>query len=255
MPASIIEMQYNDGENLRFTATLNDSSSEQELIPTSSQTISFGFNTGSVSDYDGNTYTTIKIGDQWWMAENLKTTHYADGTAIPLVESPSGWYNLGYTDQAYCYYNNSTENGSTYGALYTWEAARNACPSGWHLPSDAEWKQLEMYLGMSLSEADATGYRGTNEGSKLAGNANLWNNGNLENNAAFGNSGFTALPGGFQFDLGAFYDLGDCALFWSATEVSSSCAWGRGLGYNYSEVYRSYGHAKTNGFSARCTKD
>ena len=255
MPASIIEMQYNDGENLRFTATLNGSSSEQELIPTSSQTISFGFNTGTVSDYDGNTYTTIKIGDQWWMAENLKTTHYADGTAIPLVESTSGWDYLGYTDKAYCYYDNSSGNGNTYGALYTWEAARNACPSGWHLPEDTEWKELEMYLGMSQSEADATGYRGTNEGSKLAGNANLWNNSyNLENNAGFGNSGFTALPGGYRGYDGAFGILGSGAYFWSATERSSSHAWARDLNDGGSEVGRGYGY-KHFGFSARCTKD
>ena len=134
---------------------------------------------GKVTDIDGNVYKTVKIGEQRWMAENLRTTHYANGSAIPLVESISRWDNLGYADEAYCYYDNSAANGNTFGALYTGEAAKNACPSGWHLPDDTEWKELEMFLGMSQSEANATGYRGTNEGSKLAGNASLWNNGNL----------------------------------------------------------------------------
>ncbi len=122
--------------------------------------------TDTVADYDGNTYKTIKIGKQWWMAENLKVTHYDDGTAISLVTSDTAWASLGNnsTDKAYCYHSNN-ENGEkdTYGALYTWAAAMNGagsssanpsgtqgvCPTGWHLPSDKEWKQLEMYLGMT----------------------------------------------------------------------------------------------------------
>ena len=209
---------------------------------------------GKLTDFDGNSYKWVRIGDQLWMAENLKTTHYPDGSSIPLVESTSAWVNLGNTDEAYCYYDNSSANGNTYGALYTWETARNACPSGWHLPIDVEWKQLEMYLGMSESETNEFGWRGTNEGSKLAGNASLWNDGHLENNAAFGNSGFMALPGGYRYGTGAFYSLGNYAGFWSATEYSSSTAGRRGLSYDSSDVWRGYAD-KARGRSVRCIKD
>ena len=225
---------------------------------------------GTVSDYDGNTYNTIQIGTQTWMAENLKTTHYANGTEIPLVENTTDWDNLGYTNKAMCYYDNSSTNANTYGALYTWAAAMNGanssssnpsnvqgvCPSGWHLPSDAEWKQLETYLGMSQADVDDSGYgyRGTNEGSKLAGNSGLWNDGDLENNAAFGTSGFTALPGGYRGYDGTFYILGEGANFWIAEEDISSYAWRRKLDFNHSGVVR-YRSDNRNGFSVRCVKD
>ena len=113
-----------------------------------------------------------------------------------------------YTSKYYFWYNDdSASNAATYGALYTWAAAMNGsasscsnpsgvqgvCPIGWHIPSDKEWQELEIYLGMSESQADSTGWRGTNEGSKLAGNSGLWEDGSLENNAAFGTSTFNAL--------------------------------------------------------------
>ena len=226
--------------------------------------------TGTVSDYNGNTYNTIKIGNQWLMTENLKATHYANGTKIHLVENTNDWDNLGNNDKAMCYYDNSSTNANDYGALYTWAAAMNGansssstpsnvqgvCPSGWHLPSDEEWKQLEMYLGMSQTDADDTEYRGTNEGSKIAGNSGLWTDGNLENDAAFGTSGFTALPGGNRGGCGKFRHLGKNADFWSATEnyAGASFAWGRDLGYDTSKVVRNYVY-KPGGLSVRCIKD
>ncbi len=122
----------------------------------------------SVSDYEGNEYGVVQIGNQIWMTENLKTTHYADGIAIPLVTYNTAWANLGdnNTDDAYCYYNNSQ-----YGALYIWAAAMNgavsstanpggiqgACPDGWHLPSDAEWAELVN----SISNDGHSGTEGT----------------------------------------------------------------------------------------------
>ena len=229
--------------------------------------------TGTVTDYDGNTYQTVIIGNQEWMAENLQVTHYYDGTEIPLVMDNTEWANLGdnNTDRAYCYYNNNTNGeAETYGALYTWAAAMNGenssiinpsgvqgiCPTGWHLPSDAEWKELEMYLGITPSEVDNEGYRGTNEGSNLAGNASLWNNGILESNAEFGKSGFAALPGGgrgYGID-GIASTLGDAANFWSATERYQDSPWSRLIKYNNTAVFR-YGYLKSNGFSVRCLKD
>jgi uncharacterized protein (TIGR02145 family) len=223
----------------------------------------------TITDYDGNTYSTIKIGNQQWMVNNLKTTHYADGTEITLVESTSTWEALGYDEKAYCYYNNNENSESnTYGALYTWAAAMNGaessdnnpssvqgvCPDGWHLPSDNEWKEMEMYLGMSQADADLKGYRGTNQGCKLAGSANLWYDGFLENDDAFGASGFMALPGGGRRYDGSFGHLGDNANFWSATQNDSLVAWGRHLYSSYSTVHR-YSNIKSDGFSVRCVKD
>jgi uncharacterized protein (TIGR02145 family) len=141
-----------------------------------------GFNTGlsygTLTDIDGNTYKTLAIGDQNWMAENLRVTHYADGSAIPEVSDEMIWEGMSTLVDAYCWYNNLSAYGDTTGALYTWAAAMNSavssdsvpsgiqgvCPDGWHLPSDAEWLSLEVNLGMSLADADGHEWRGTDEG-------------------------------------------------------------------------------------------
>ncbi len=198
------------------------------------------------------------------MVNNLKTTHYANGTEIALVKSTSNWEALDYDGKTYCYYNNNENSESnTYGALYTWAAAMNGaessdnnhnsvqgvCPDDWHLPSDNEWKEMEMYLGMSQADADLKGYRGTNQGSKLAGSANLWSDGFLENDAEFGASGFIALPcGGRRYD-GSFGHLGDNANFWSATQNDSLVAWGRHL---YSSYLLYTDTATSNLTASRC---
>jgi len=227
-------------------------------------TICFGQSTiaelgkGTVTDIDGNIYQTIKIGNQWWMAENLKVTHYRDGTAITNVTDDAAWAAL--TTEAYSIYNNNASNEvDTYGALYNWYAAvdiKNIAPEGWHVPTDAEWKELEMALGMSQSNADDTGYRGTSEGSKLAGRADLWTvDGALENNTEFGTGGFIALPGGYRHsNHGNYYNVGTLSCFWSATEYGSNFAWHRKLNYRNSDVDRNY-YPKRCGFSVRCVRD
>ena len=228
----------------------------------------------NITDYDGNTYSTVFIGTQCWMVENLKTTHYASGTLIPNVTSNSAWGALADNDtnDAYCYYNNDANGeANTYGALYTWAAAmgddavssstnpsgvQGACPTGWHLPSDSEWKQLEMQLGMSQTDADGINFRGTDQGSQLAGNSTLWNNGNLENNVNFDTSGFKALPGGYRHDYhGTFVRLGGDGYWWSSTEFSSTSAWYRNIFNNRLDVGRSTYYSKSSGISIRCTKD
>lgn len=229
-----------------------------------------------VADYDGNRYKTIQIGDQIWMAENLKTAHYANGVEIQLVESGLDWVALTYTDKAMCYYDNTAENKDTYGALYTWAAAVNGsfssetnpggvqgiCPVGWHLPSDNEWKELEMYLGMSQHEADMFSFRGSNEGSKLAGESSLWDgpivneNERLIDNADFGTSCFNALPGGYRtaYSNGLFSQSEDIAEFWCATESGDTLALIRLLHYYNTSVYR-FTSSKKSGASVRCIKD
>lgn len=224
--------------------------------------------TRTVTDYDGNVYSTVKIGEQCWMRENLKTTHFANGVAIPIVEGENSWGALDRVDKAYCYSQNTTSNANTYGALYNWAAAMNGelssdenpsgvqgvCPDGWHLPSDNEWKELEMYLGMSQVDADGTGNRGTNEGSKLAGNANLWTDGDLINDSAFDTYGFIALPGGGRAGFGHFDGLSNYTAFWSATESGYMDATMRFLHYHESDVVRHFWPRKS-GVSVRCVKD
>ena len=215
-----------------------------------------GYESITVTDIDGNVYQTVQIGNQLWMAENLKVTHYRNGDAIPNVTDNSTW--AGLSSGAYCVYNNDSANADTYGNLYNWYAvadARNIAPEGWHVPTDEEIMELEMYLGMSESEANDTGWRGTNEGSKLAGRADLWTNGALENNPEFDTSGFSFLPGGYRsYRNGTFYDVSNYGYLWSSTEFNSYLAWTRILYYDYTNVYRGYKY-KRYGISVRCVRD
>lgn len=206
----------------------------------------------NVTDIDGNVYNTIQIGNQVWMAENLKVMHYRNGEVIQNVTDNTQWSNL--STGAYCSYENSVSNISIYGLLYNWSAvddSRGLAPAGWHIPSDEEWKHLEMYLGMSQTEADDTGSRGTDEGSKLKSTSGWYNNGNGTNE-----SGFTALPGGYRGNYnGNFYNMGDYTFFWSSTETNSINAGARELDYDESGVYRYYDFDKGYGFSVRCVRD
>jgi uncharacterized protein (TIGR02145 family) len=197
---------------------------------------------------DGQTYKWVRIGDQVWMAENLNYDQSTHG---------NDW----------CY-NQKSSNCDTYGRLYDWDAllqrdstsnnnpsgVQGVCPDGWHVPSDAEWKELEEELGMSQSEADKTGYRGTNEGSQLAGNASPWKNDKLINNSEFGSTGFAALPDGYRGSDGNFYGIGNYGYWWSSTEKSLTESWYRTLGYNNSNVNRGSTN-KGSGFSVRCVRD
>ena len=210
------------------------------------------FSTG-LTDIDGNVYQTIAIGTQVWMAENLKVTHYRNGDAIPNVTDSATW--TGLTTGAYCEYNNDADNVATYGRLYNWYAvndSRNIAPAGWHIPTDAEWKQLEMYLGMSQAEADATGWRGTDEGGKLKEvGTTHWISPNI---GATNASGFSGLPGGYRHYLGYYNYMGYAGLFWSSTQFDSSRPWYRTLYSDYSEIYRTFNYNEY-GFSVRCIKD
>ena len=235
-----------------------------EVSFTTNSTASFTCGTSTLTDIDGNTYNTVQIGTQCWMKENLRTTKYADGTSISQGSSTS-------STTAYWYYpNNDASNKTTYGLLYNWKAVmRNSssssanpsgeqgiCPTGWHVPSDAEWKQMEMAVGMSQSYADGTGYRGT-IAAKLSGNTGWTSSTNANaagNLSAPGrnSSGFSALPAGAYG--GIYLVFGNGAFFWSATEGDSDNAWRRDLNYSYAGVNR-LNYDKVNGYSVRCLRD
>lgn len=210
----------------------------------------------TVTDYDGNTYNTVQIGNQCWMKENIAATHYSDGTAL-VDGTEAGDISRDYTTKYYFAYANNESNVDTYGRLYTWAAIMNGaassetnpsgvqgiCPSGWHVPSDAEWTELTDYLG---GEGVAGGKM------KEVGTTH-WESPNI---GATNESGFTALPGGYRISNGTFWGLGHNAPFWSATEYGSSfvSAWYRNLNDHSSGVHIN-GLIKTSGDLVRCTKD
>ena len=197
--------------------------------------------TGSVTDIDGNVYLTVKIGEQWWMAMNLKVSHYRNGDSINNVIDDSDWENE--DSGAYCIYDNNQMYIPTYGRLYNWfavEDSRQIAPSGWHVPSDEEWQTLVDYLGGSTVAGNKLKESGTNH----------WSN---SNEGATNSSGFTALPGGHRQYYGTFTGLRYIAHFWSSTDGLTGSGYYRGV-YLTSEVHRGKAY-KPYGFSVRCVKD
>ncbi len=206
--------------------------------------------------FDGRNYTYKKIGTQTWMTENL--------AYLPAVNSAyylASYYKSSFTDPCYYVYNYSgmdvvaakaTTNYKTYGALYNWAAARIACPPGWHLPSDEEWKVLEKYLGMTEAEANSTDTRTSGSIAlkmKEKGTAH-WDS----NPGATNSSGFTVLPGGHSWFYWGYDHIKYHAYFWTATEGDSLNAFNRYLYDSYDGVHR-YNESKLAGYSVRCIKN
>jgi uncharacterized protein (TIGR02145 family) len=196
-----------------------------------------------VTDIDGNVYKTVYIGNQLWMAENLKTRHYRDQTEIPSAPLTSREW-LGLTTGALCYYDNDElNNKNIYGPLYNWYAVadeRTLCPSGWHIPSNDEFMELRDYLG-GLTIAGAK-MKETESG--------LWD---FPNTGADNSSGFTALPGGDRDD-GEFGSIHNGTGWWSSTEVDKKDAWSHYLYYSSTSFFPSPDD-KVSGCSVRCIKD
>ena len=175
--------------------------------------------TGTMT-YNGKTYKTVKIGTQWWLSENLNDNSHSSGNS-------------------YCY-NNQDDTCAKYGRLYNWNAAVNIASkiSGWHLPTDEEWKTLEKSLGMNQSDVDKTSWRGTNEGIKLK---------------QHGTSGFEVLLAGYRRNVGDFNDLRSYSAFWSASRVNEDSAYIRGIASSRNEVDRR-GFHRLNATSVRLVK-
>jgi len=212
-----------------------------------------------VEDADGNSYKAVKIGSQVWMAENLKTTKYNDGTGISNVTDDAEWNGL--TTDAYCWYNNDAVTyKDDYGALYNWFSVNTGklCPSGWHVPTDSEWH----ILALAIDPDAVVGDTETPLGGKLKETGTLhWAS---PNGGATNESGFTALPGGTREDnITGGYDpssnfegltIGGC--WWTSTEYSSNIAWYRNLGNVNGTLARLAGtnQSKRFGYSVRCIK-
>jgi uncharacterized protein (TIGR02145 family) len=215
---------------LILVASLTDCKKDEPQIPT------------TVTDIDGNNYNVIVIGTQVWMKENLKTTRYNNGNAITNVIDNAAWIAL--TTHGYCWYNNNASTyKANYGALYNWYAVTTGklCPSGWHVPTDAEWTTLTTYLdgesvaGGKLKEIDTPHWT-------------------MPNTSATNETGFTALPGGNRSNPGTFFSIGLFGVWWTSTEYSAATAYYRNMAYNNSSVGR-VSTTKSDGFSVRCVKD
>jgi uncharacterized protein (TIGR02145 family) len=214
---------------------------------------------GTMADQDGNSYKTVTIGTQTWMAENLKTTTYNDGAAIPYVSSTSDWGDN--RTGAYCYYNNSASNGSKYGFLYNWYVVNTGllAPEGWHVASDAEWNTLIEYL-----TNNGFGYEGSGDDvAKAMASVSGWEDSDDEGDVGYdqstnNSSGFNALPGGFRYCEGGFDNLLyesligiECDWWTSSSSDGAHC-----YGLSYKDAYYSTGNIdKRYGYYVRCIKD
>ena len=221
---------------------------------------------GDPVSYQGYDYATVLIGEQCWFAENLRNENYDNGDAIPAGLSDSDWSST--TAGATAVYGEGSSTCFThtpdgdacdeawslneYGRLYNWYAvddSRGLCPSGWHVPTDGEWMVMETALGMSESEANSSGWRGTDQGTQMKTTYG-WNGGGNGTNS----SGYSGLPGGRRYYYnGVFYDAGNYGYWWSSSPYGS-VAWYRGLEDGYEDVGRNYDNRRY-GFSVRCVRD
>ncbi len=251
------------GDELRYIGYATDAgiahSAAIDEVPTATATRTFDLFAGlacpespTVTDIDGNVYRNVQIGGQCWMAENLRTTTYRDGTSIPNITDNTDWTLL--STGAWCSYDNDPVNDSIYGKLYNGFAANpDVCPQGWHVPTDTEWQLLEAELGMPEVELGQTGWRGAaeNVGGKMKA-ITLWEEPNA---GAINESGFTAYPSGFRnYSEGFFYLRGSVVSWWLASESIEENAWARDLFFDQEGIARYYG-LKRNGVCIRCLRD
>jgi len=230
------------------------------------QQISFTTDPTAISDVDGNDYDVVRIGDQLWMKEPLATTKYNNGSDIPLVTDNLTW--AGLSSPAYCWYNNGSPN-TLYGALYNWYAVNtgNLCPTGWHVPTDLDWLELEVYLqnnGYNYDGTIDTDYDRltNNRTAKALAYTSFWSSsvntgsvGNTDYPEYRNKSGFSAMPGGGRYaSTGEFGLITNTGLWWSATEISATEAISRLILHYRDDVWRQ-AYLKTSGHHIRCVRD
>jgi len=232
---------YRSTGTYTVTLTVSNINGTNKKIASNYITVKNATSNNSFTDpRDGQVYNTVTIGNQTWMAQNLN------------YNTTESWW-----------YNSSARNGEIYGRLYTWDAAQSACPNGWHLPSDEEWKQLELTIGMNSEDLNklTPKYRGTNEGDKLK-SKNGWDYDDINEKSGNGTDsyGFKALPGGFETLPDPFAGLGQTGEWWTSTQNSSTGVYVRFIIYNSSRIYRDIS-AKVSfngvhlGYSVRCIKN
>lgn len=209
----------------------------------------------SVTDIDGNVYETVKIGDQWWMAENLRVTKFNDGTSLSLVPITSGedsvWANA--NEAAYCFINDSL-----FGCLYNahvLSAENNVAPEGWHVPTDEEWRELERTLGMSDDESMQTGWRGTNQANLITSKYNLGWPANDQDAGLYGSDfyGFNAKPANVRGQDGRTNAQNNSAWWWCKSSLNGDYYY-RSIDTYHQRIFRQTTYP-AYGMSIRCVKD
>ncbi len=194
----------------------------------------------TITDMDGNTYKTVKIGSQVWMRENLRTTKYNDGSSIPLIVDSVIWTNR--THPAYCWYSNDIANKIPYGALYNWFAIDSGkiCPVGWRVPSNDDWNKLITSAGGSVHGGDQLKEQGIIHWGSL-------------NSTATNTSGFTALPAGYRHgDDGTFLNKGNYGVWWSSNDYGlKQFGWATSLYSQFSSIEVNF-YRSNYGYSVRC---
>lgn len=257
-------LKTNTDYTVRAYATSTNNTFYSEQI--SFTTIAKDGTKGSVTDIDGNDYETIIYGGDEWMLENLKVTHYSDGSVINTNIADEQWGSINYG--AYGFYPHEKIDGfdsdaaiiNTYGMLYNWYAVndeRQLAPEGWHVATDEEWRRLEMTLGMSEAASKDTDVRGSNQGAQMKIAATYpaqhprWDAGNVSNNSSV----FSVVPGGARYpERGNYGYVGFSVSFWTATEVSTGKSWIRSFMYYKEGVARNI-EDKNYGFYLRCVKN
>lgn len=254
---AIISMLFNAGDTLKLTGKSGQFRTVKMLFPTQDDAVTFDFTV--CTDADSNHYAVVQIGNQLWMQENLKTTHYRDGSPIPNVTDSATWGSL--SSGAYCNYHNDTTEGNYYGRLYNFYAVadtRNICPAGWHVASNPEWNILEKFLDQTVdTSASAWMGRGTIIGRILKESCNTrW--AYLDTTWGLNSAGFSALCANFRNNTGAWSlapnnDHDDA--FWTSTPYSVNTAWGLSLRWCFSDIYVMPLINMKSGSSVRCIKD
>jgi uncharacterized protein (TIGR02145 family) len=199
----------------------------------------------SISDVDGNLYTSVKINQQTWLGQNLNVSHFRNGDPIPQVSSDEEWEKAGAEQKpVWCHYENSDEHGKTYGKLYNWYAVhdeRGLAPKGYHIPTDQDWNALSVYLG-----------GGEKAGGKLKekGTAH-WKSPNSD---ATNSSGWNGLPGGLNYSFGTFVDVENTGYWWTSVENGEVTANVYSLSFKNSTLADLFLN-KGVGLSVRCIRD
>lgn len=208
-----------------------------------------------ITDIDGNRYKKVSIANQVWLQENLRTTTFNDGTPILKVESNTTWSNT--AKPAYCWYNNTSDIKSTFGALYNWYVVEqgNVCPTGWHVATDKDWMQLELLIGVPEDVIEDIDWRGY-VSHKLAGEIDLWVPGVLKNMEGFASTDFKALPAGNRIgESGSFGNKGSNAYWWCPElHTESDGAIYRSIFYGSAHMIKQVS-PKNYGMAIRCVKD
>ncbi len=211
----------------------------------------------TVTDIDGNIYKVVQIGAQWWMAENLRTTRYANGDPIPLISNNLEWSKL--TTGAWCWYDNNSEHDEVYGKLYNWHTIsdeRGICPEGWRVPSDEEWYFMENFIDPSINDPDQVNWRGTDAGTKLKAVGELFSGAGAGRGVRkrLNEYDFSAYLGGYRHIYGLFLNFEGSGIWWTSTEYADHYALYRMMYFDLPNIRRLV-DSKRYGFSIRCIKE